>query len=215
MKKMLENIKVIGWDVDQTLYKDTKKSKSYFNNEIYKKVAKRYNVSLKKAKEIYTKKYKEIGSNTKAFIELDIGGKEGILEMLANTDYKKFLTKDKKLIQMFERLKSYRHIITTNNTHKGVTNILNTLGVPKETFEAIITAEDTINSKPHPESFEKILELTGAKPEECVYIGDRDEMDIIPAKQLGMKTILVWGKSKIADISLPSVYEVVKLLKKY
>lgn len=212
---MFKNIKVIGWDADLTLFKDSKEARKYFKGGAYKRIAKRYNVSLKKAKEIYTETYKKAKSNTKTFIELDIGGERGIQELLSNMDYNKFLRKDGKLIRMFNGLKGYTHIIISNNTKIGVNNILNALCVPKETFEAIITSEDVKNPKPHTEPLEKMLELTGAKPEDCVYIGDRDETDIIPAKQLGMKTILVWGKSEIADISLPSVYEVVKVLKKY
>ena len=43
--------------------------------------------------------------------------------------------------------------------------------------------------------FEIALERSGCKPENAVMIGDRIDNDIVPAKQLGMKTI--WIKTGI------------------
>jgi FMN phosphatase YigB (HAD superfamily) len=41
-------------------------------------------------------------------------------------------------------------------------------------------------------------------------IGDREAVDLVPAKAVGMHTCLVWSeiKSTIADITLPDVYRV-------
>lgn len=46
-------------------------------------------------------------------------------------------------------------------------------------------------SKPDLKIFQKALLTQSALPEECVYIGDNPVNDIAPAKQLGMKTILI------------------------
>jgi len=37
----------------------------------------------------------------------------------------------------------------------------------------------------------QITQAIGVDPKECILVGDRIDNDIIPAKQLGMKTILV------------------------
>ncbi|MFH1785267.1 MAG: HAD hydrolase-like protein [Candidatus Micrarchaeota archaeon] len=39
--------------------------------------------------------------------------------------------------------------------------------------------------------YKKILSELRAKPEECLMIGDREDVDILPAKQVGIKTIRV------------------------
>ncbi|MFC1711308.1 HAD family hydrolase [Patescibacteria group bacterium] len=67
--------------------------------------------------------------------------------------------------------------------------------------------------KPDPYAFKLILNYTKLKPENHLFIGDSDKKEMIPAKKLGMKTCLVWGKSKVADISLKTVYEVESLFK--
>ncbi len=79
-------------------------------------------------------------------------------------------------------------------------------------FKAIITKEDVSAYKPSPEPFLKALGILGAKAKECVSIGDVNESDIIPARKLGMKTVFVWGESKYADVSVPTIYDIKKLL---
>lgn len=210
---MWENIKVIGWDVDATLFKNPKSLFTHFKNESYKRVAKRHNLSPNEAKKLYTKTYKEVGSNTDTFIKLDIGGRKGIRELLSKIDYSKFIKDDPKIRETFNKLKKFKHVILTNTSKKATLNVLKTIGLSLNVFTAVITAEDLEKSKPNPEAFLKITEVTKVKPEECVYIGDRDNVDIVTPKKLGMKTILVWGESKSADVSLRTVYEIPELFK--
>jgi HAD superfamily hydrolase (TIGR01549 family) len=53
------------------------------------------------------------------------------------------------------------------------------------------TQDDFSITKPDPRYYEQILRKCGVVPEECIMVGDRIDKDIIPARQLGMKTILV------------------------
>ena len=48
-------------------------------------------------------------------------------------------------------------------------------------------------SKPDPRAFEAAAEALGLKPADCVMVGDRIDNDIVPAKALGMATILLRG----------------------
>ena len=45
--------------------------------------------------------------------------------------------------------------------------------------------------KPHPEAFEKALAALGAQPDETVYVGDRLETDVEPARRLGLWGVLI------------------------
>lgn len=55
-----------------------------------------------------------------------------------------------------------------------------------------------VYEKPDVRFFERIVSEAGCPPERIVYVGDRVDNDIIPAKQVGLKTILVttgpWGR---------------------
>jgi FMN phosphatase YigB (HAD superfamily) len=72
-------------------------------------------------------------------------------------------------------------------------------------FEHHFTQDDFAITKPDPRYFEQIAHQAGARPDECLMVGDRIDKDIIPAKQLGMKTIRVrWGLHSIQEPRVPS-----------
>ena len=52
------------------------------------------------------------------------------------------------------------------------------------------SAEEGV-AKPDRRIFDIALERSGCKPENAVMIGDRVDNDILPAKAVGMKTVLV------------------------
>ena len=54
-----------------------------------------------------------------------------------------------------------------------------------------LTQDDFALTKPDPRYFEQIVRAFGVAPETCVMVGDRIDKDVIPAKQLGMKTIRI------------------------
>jgi HAD superfamily hydrolase (TIGR01549 family) len=58
-----------------------------------------------------------------------------------------------------------------------------------EFFETMITQDDFLETKPDPRYYEKILKRIGKTSSECIMIGDRVDKDVIPAKQVGMRTI--------------------------
>lgn len=58
-------------------------------------------------------------------------------------------------------------------------------------FDVVVASAEAGCSKPDLKIFNLALEQAGCKPNESVMIGDRLDNDIIPAKQLGMKTVWV------------------------
>ena len=78
-----------------------------------------------------------------------------------------------------------RKIIFTNATVEHALNVLTILGCA-DLFECIIDvrAVDFI-SKPDPRAYSRILELIGARGDECVLIED-NARNLRPAKALGM-----------------------------
>ena len=62
----------------------------------------------------------------------------------------------------------------------------------QEFFDAIVIAgEDTSEVKPSTQPFIRICELLEVIPENCVFVGDNPEVDILGPKELGMKTIII------------------------
>jgi HAD superfamily hydrolase (TIGR01509 family) len=58
-------------------------------------------------------------------------------------------------------------------------------------IDAIVTSLDLKVRKPHDAIFHAAIEMAGCNAKECVFIGDSEEKDIIPAVQLGMRSLLV------------------------
>jgi putative hydrolase of the HAD superfamily len=60
-----------------------------------------------------------------------------------------------------------------------------------EYFTYRLTQDDFATTKPDLRFFESIVRRCGTDPRECIMVGDRIDKDIIPAKLMGMKTILI------------------------
>ncbi len=58
-------------------------------------------------------------------------------------------------------------------------------------FHWVIGSFDSGIRKPELGFYQQAIDLTGYLPEEIVYVGDSIRLDILPAKKLGMKAILI------------------------
>ncbi|MCK5177600.1 MAG: TIGR02253 family HAD-type hydrolase [Candidatus Aenigmarchaeota archaeon] len=85
-------------------------------------------------------------------------------------------------------------------------------------FDVIVTYDDTKKEKPSPEPFLYALKQLGLKSEECIYIGDNLERDIIGAKKLGFITVLAkYGtdkkiKKKLSDYIIHDIGDLRELV---
>ena len=58
-------------------------------------------------------------------------------------------------------------------------------------FAYRLTQDDFSLTKPDVRYYEQIAKSCSVDPQQCIMVGDRIDKDVIPAKQLGMRTILV------------------------
>ena len=58
-------------------------------------------------------------------------------------------------------------------------------------FTHRLTQDDFSTTKPDPRFYEQTVKACGGHPQLCIMVGDRIDKDIIPAKLLGMRTILI------------------------
>ncbi len=87
---------------------------------------------------------------------------------------------------------SYALALLTNNPRSVGEKSLEALGVGSR-FGAVVGLDDTMISKPASEPFARAALALGIGPELCISIGDRYDVDIAPALELGMGGILVDG----------------------
>ena len=107
------------------------------------------------------------------------------------------------------------------NQSLGTSIRLENYGIRKYIDLIVASAEEGV-SKPDRHIFEIALERSSCKSDNAVMIGDRIDNDIVPAKQLGMKTIWVkqgfgslWNimdESEKADIEVNNLSDILNFL---
>lgn len=88
----------------------------------------------------------------------------------------------------------YKLGIIANQT-AGTAQRLDSWGLLKY-FDVVAPSAELGVAKPNKLIFEKAFELAGCQPQNAVMVGDRLDNDIIPAKELGMRT--VWIRKGLA-----------------
>jgi len=67
-------------------------------------------------------------------------------------------------------------------------------------FDSITTSDEAKYNKPHPRIFKLAFEKAGCQPEESMYIGDNYKRDILGAKSIGMKAVLILRPTRITEV---------------
>lgn len=86
-------------------------------------------------------------------------------------------------------------------------------------FDVVVTFDDTGKRKPDEEPFRKALDELDIKPEECLFVGDWIERDILGAKNVGMRTCLArYGTGEEAgdvkaDYEVNDIKEILELVR--
>ncbi len=213
----MKNIKVLIWDFDGTLYRPNTELFAAVREAEYQAIMEHTGWTREKAMEEFHKLHRVTIQSATAVIaklcNMSIG--QAAVESEKRFDRRKYLHRDEKLIALFGKLKHFRHFILANGVRRYHRETLKLLGVVPETFEEMVTGETMGVTKPDPKGFQYIMGKTGLPAASHLMIGDRELVDLAPAKALGMHTCLVWSdkKSTIADITVPTVYDVVKELR--
>ena len=210
------DVQVLIWDFDGTLYKPNAELFHDVRESEYHAIMEHTGWDREKAIEEFHKFHKvTIQSATAVVAKLcSIPIAAAAVESEKYFDRRNYIHRDPRLIDVFERLKHYRHFILANGVIAKHKETLRVLGIPVDTFEEFVTAETVGVTKPNQEGFVYIMKKTGLPPNVHLMIGDRELVDVAPAKKLGMHTCLVWSdtKSAIADVTLSTVYDVAQLL---
>ena len=150
--------------------------------------------------------------------DLEIAKQLGIELPKWESQYEKLYTDSEDCLKGLSR--NYEIGIIANQP-LGTSERLENLGVRKYIDLIIASAEEGV-SKPDRRIFEIALERSRCRPENAVMIGDRIDNDIVPAKQLGMKTIwikqgfgslwTVMDESEKADIEVNNLSDILNYL---
>jgi len=217
--RKLSNIKVLIWDFDGTFYPLTSDLTRAMEEEQYATIMRHKTWDREKAKEEFWKVYPATTTSGNAAVGIVCGIPTALAARESETNYDrlKFVHRDPKLIAMFETLRNFRHFVLGNGVRAKLEIAARGLGIPDGTFEEIVTSEVTGVNKPETAGYLYILGKTGCKPDSHLMIGDREVVDLAPAKKVGMHTCLVaWGSvypelshpGSSVDVTVPTVYDI-------
>lgn len=212
--KKLLGVKAVGFDVDGTLYKSTEEMHDWIYNEWVGDVARYLNVSWDEAKILYDDRYKELGSNTETLNSFGLDGQAIAARLFDDIPLERYVGRDEKLVKIVSELKArYQLFIISNGTERQVRRKIEMLGLAVEDFDPVICCYDRPGwNKPVATSFLHVLDKLQIKPDEAVYVGDREETDILPAQSVGMRTVLIGKESKAATQNCATIYELEEIL---
>lgn len=212
---MFSEVTVLIWDFDGTFYRANPPLFQAVRESEYRTIMEMRHWTRQQAVEEFSKLYKIVTPSATQTVARICGitTTEAADIMESYFDRREYLERDPKLTGVFAGLKKYRHYILANGTNKNLEETLVKLGVPPETFVEIVTSKQAGENKPSDRGFRYIMNKTSLPPAAHLMIGDREAVDLVPAKALGMHTCLVWSKeqSTIADVTLETVYDVASL----
>jgi putative hydrolase of the HAD superfamily len=87
-----------------------------------------------------------------------------------------------------------------SNIEQDMTGTLTKLGL-YAWLKIIVTSLEAGAGKPRPEIFREALRQGGVKPAESIYVGDQYNVDIVGARGVGMKGILIDRSDYYQDVS--------------
>ena len=198
------------FDLDGTLY-DSPQYSERLEEEIAIFVSERISVDVEHAKAVLGERRRELGTLTKTLESLGIGREDFFKSMAARIEPHRYIPKDPSVKLMIEELKTrgFKVALVSNSGRPLVEKILKALGLDESLFDAVITSSEA-RPKPSPEPFLQALKLTNCDKAGAIYVGDRDEAELHPARTLGIRTILLdrkrgtqtrWADVVINDLS--------------
>lgn len=192
----MNRITSIIFDLDGTLYK-SKELADEIQTRAAEGLALQLGIDSAKAKIRLTTAREEISARTgseatlSAACELLGGDIKALHRYLAeNINPEKYLVRDERVAEMLKRLgKEYGLYIYTNNNRSLTDRIMRLLGI-EGLFTEIFSVEDFWRAKPDRLALAKLLAAIGAEPVECLFVGDRYDVDLRLPEEHGSRVLL-------------------------
>ena len=205
----LTKIKALIFDVDGTLYRPIPELEQSIWEYWVKQISYFKKISIPEAERLYAENKKLYKSSTHVLQMLGLGDPFTIIKRAEKNQLpllKQLLKPDRKLVGMIKKLRaSYSLYTLRNGTRVGTRIVLKLLGIENRRqsfrkgygpFDDILPTVELALTKPNQIVFQKALRAIGLNANEVAIIGDRVEVDLIPAKKLWMNTVWVsWGRT--------------------
>jgi putative hydrolase of the HAD superfamily len=238
-------IKWIGFDLDDTLFNGTLLVEKAREASIRMMIEYGLPIKVEDGIALYNEIVEEFGSNSESHLD-------NLMNRLQNSP-KYHLDKSfniNKYVaagiigyhrEKVQHFKPFKDVIKSLQKIRdlGIKTAIITDGTPKkqyekilrlkleEFFDEIIITDEIAIRKPNPLLFSEFLEKIQCAPQEVMYVGDRIDKDIVPAKQVGIIAVAIHRGTKYdsfitkqqfsmkPDYNINSLYELLPIIEKY
>jgi FMN phosphatase YigB (HAD superfamily) len=215
--KPMKSTEAVVFDLEGTLFNSPQLSKKH-REAIMHLIAAKRSVSYSEAEKLF--------SSVRCDLSIRLGYEppmvttaEGLginhiefFQCIESIDPSRFIHPDHGLKGTLLKLRQLCKVgLLTNVSRKTVIAILHALGLDLSEFDAIVSGDEVLENKPALNPFLKLVATLHVQPNRVVMVGDRIAIDLIPAKRLGIATILVDKSNNLspfADIVVNDVTEV-------
>ncbi|HEX3095528.1 MAG TPA: HAD family hydrolase [Patescibacteria group bacterium] len=210
---MDNSIKHIWFDVAGTLYEESENFQAVHDNLRYETFSKAVNKPITDDLKLeYENLYKKHGSNSAVFSSLGLPS-DYWQRAFGNMNLSEILKPNLKVNETLRKLGEIIPIsLFTNFKKHKIEKILDILSIDQSWFTHIINGDQVKERKPALDGFHLMVEKSQLPAENILYVGDRVDVDIKPAKQVGMKTCLVYSESPEADYSFQNFEDILSIV---
>jgi putative hydrolase of the HAD superfamily len=113
----------------------------------------------------------------------------------------RFLTRDQRVVKLLQVLGSVFELsIYTNNNRRLSARIMESIGVAG-LFRQVLTIEDSWQPKPDRGALEKTYATIGRQPAECLFVGDRYDIDLRLPAAMGSAVFLATSVEELFPLA--------------
>ncbi len=205
-------IKIIAFDLDETLYPSKTGLMEAINERIKLYMVQKLGFDPAEVESIRQRYYVKYGTSLRGLmVEYNIDP-DDYLHFVHDVPLERYLSPDNfRLREALSRI-PLEKVIFTNASREHAVNVLKYLGL-EGIFSRIVDIRDLgFICKPHPEAYERFLEIVGAKGEECILVDDTPR-NLVAARAFGIITVLV-GKEpqEGVDFVIEDITEIGKVV---
>ncbi|NOZ72312.1 MAG: pyrimidine 5'-nucleotidase [Chloroflexi bacterium] len=206
-------VDLILFDLDNTIYPHNAGLWQEIDRRIQLWVSQTLHIPLSEAHEVQHRYWRQYGTTIMGLVaEYDVNPAP-YLHFVHDFDLSPYLQPNPRLRDLLIALPQ-RKAIFTNATAAHAQNVLSRLGILDQ-FEQLIGMDELgYVSKPHPQAYQRCLELIGVQPQQCLFVEDSPK-NLAPARTLGMYTALIGSPADgDADYYLQCVEDVGKIVER-
>jgi FMN phosphatase YigB (HAD superfamily) len=215
MFKMPNNISVVGFDLDGTLYPITPEIRKIQRGNIYERMSVHFGISVEESRGLFEKYYGLSGSGKKSMEEISkklqrpVPGEDFIQESLEQADFLDLLRPNPNLSEMLKRIsRTERLDLITGSRYSFALEKLKRISLDKKIFDYIFANE---GSKSTGEVYRQWMNKREFSPFQHLYVGDNSMQDIDIPKSLGIQTCFL-GSYGEADFQIKDILELEKII---